>query len=39
MMTKLQQDKQLADEQVAELASFLEVLTDKNGEQYLRWQP
>ena len=38
-MAKLQLDKQPADEQVADLVSFLKALTDKNGEQYLRWQP
>jgi hypothetical protein len=37
-MANMQLDKQLADEQVANLASFLKALTDKNGEQCLRWQ-
>jgi len=35
-MAKLQLDKELADEQVADPLSFLKTLTDKNREQYLR---
>jgi len=38
-MAKLQLDKELADEQVADLVCYLKSLTDKNRVQHLRQQP
>jgi cytochrome c1 len=38
-MAKLQLNKELADEQVADLVCYLKSLTDKNSKQRLRQQP